>query len=308
MTYQFLDLANEILHQANEVPFASQSDFTNATGLHLFVKEAINDVIADIYSREDSTWPFLYTETTQVLTIGDNTYSLPATARVADWNSFYIDRVYGDADDFTSVTCTTSAFTIASGSFIDKGFAVGMKTRWQGLSANTSSDVTITVLTPTVMTVSETLTAISTPDTAFSVTNAYSSDNAQRLSLMDIGSYRSNYQEYTKNIKETTNYEKPWFVTQANDNTVIFGPGLPDATYLVRYGYFTKLTALSAYNDVPLIPEQYKRVIKAGVMVLINEFRDNVEMAAYQESKYEKIIYDMRRELIPLPDGIRYLI
>lgn len=307
--YTYMGIANEVLTAFNEVPFATTTEFDNATGFHLRVKEAINDVIAEIYTEGDNEWPFQSTKTTQVLTIGDNTYSAPNGSAKIDWESFYIDRVYGDESSLTSVTADSGAktFTAAAGSFIDLGFAVGMKVRWGGLTANTTSDYTINTLTATVMTVDEAVTTISTPDTSFTVENSIVFKSSKDLRTIDIDHYRQNYQSAARAAKLTSEYQLPNFVVRESDNNWIIGPSKPNATYLIRYEYFAAFSELSANDDVPTIPSRFKNVIKDGVSREVNRFRDNLELAREDHRKFLQGINNMKQELYPVSTSIRYL-
>ena len=51
MATTYLDLANELLRELNEVPLTS-SNFSGAVGFQAFVKDAINKSIFDIANQE----------------------------------------------------------------------------------------------------------------------------------------------------------------------------------------------------------------------------------------------------------------
>lgn len=309
-TYTYLKLVNEILQEANEVIFTGQTDFDNAVALHAHVKTKVNDVIKDILNREDNNWPFQLTDTSQVLTIGTEAYSSPVGAVIIDWESFYIDKVYADNNTLGTVTCDSGAktFTATSGSFIDSGFQIGMKVQWTGLSSNSLIDVTITNLSALVMTVSESITTVSTPQTAFTVTNVYLYSDARQLYSTDINTYRNLHLTNTKNCVLTSYYTKPTFVVRTNNNNLIFGPLKPNGTYLVRYQYYTQYTPLVSYNDTLIIPDLYAATIKKGVSMYINKFRDNDEAAISDAKLFEDSINEMRRQLIPQDEFASYLV
>ncbi len=307
--YTYMGIANEVLQSLNEVTFDSETEFNNAVGFHQFVKDAINRTISSIYTMGDNEWNFQATKTTQVLSIGDNTYNFPTAASKVDWGSFYIDRVYADEAALTSVTAdsATKTFTAAGGSFIDEGFEVGMQVRWSNLTANTTSDFTINTLTATVMTVDESVIDIVTPDTDFSVENAYTFRNSKRLRTIDIDHYRQNYLSAARNAKLTSDYMVPDFIVRESDNNFIVGPSKPNQTYLVRYEYFTKFSPMSAYDDVPTLPERHRHVIVNGTMVEANMFRDNPELAQIYRQNFDRSIGEMKMELTPIPTSLRYL-
>lgn len=84
----FLALTNKLLRRLNEVEL-TQSDFPSARGVQAFAKDAINAAVAKI-SNQNFEWPFNATSTTQLLTVGTNTYSFPSNLKYADWNSFHV--------------------------------------------------------------------------------------------------------------------------------------------------------------------------------------------------------------------------
>jgi len=305
MVYNYLSIVNKVLQSFNEVPFSTSTEFDNATSFQLDIKEAVNDVLKEINNRQDQEWSFQFTETSQILTAGETGYTTPTDTADVDWDSFYIDKVAATEEDFTSVTASASGktFTITTGSFITRNFAVGMKVRWDGVDDN-ATDVTINTLTATVMTVDETV--VDATSTEFNVKNAADGFSAAKLRLMNIDTYRSNYLINARDADTDSGWQKPSFVVRQTDNSYIVGPLRPDATYLVRYDYFASFTDLTISTSVPIVPERYEYVILAGVKKRGNEFRDNVELAGYFESKFDTGIADMRRDLIPSTDTLRY--
>ena len=310
MAFDYIGLSNEVLRAFNEVPFTDATAFSAAVGSDQFVKDSINNVLADIYNEGGHKWSWQHTQGTQVLTVGTTAYSAPSGTRSTDFNSFYIDKVYGDEDDFTSVTANSGAktFTIAAGSCITAGFAVGMVVQWGDLSEadNNDTDFTINTITATVMTVDETVTTISSADTAFCVTNAAGTPDFQKLSTIPKDVYNQFHLDKVSNAKETSNYTKPWFVVRELDNSYIFGPIKPDKTYLVKFDYYAGLTKLSASTDVPAIPEIYETVILDGVKQRVAEFRENDTMTANYKQLYKTGVDQMVLDLIPTADTLRY--
>jgi hypothetical protein len=88
MPSTYLELTNSLLTSFNEVALTS-GNFPNAIGPQANAKDAINDALSDLVNAERQ-WPFNIVETTQVLTPGVQTYSLPSTYKTVDWASFYI--------------------------------------------------------------------------------------------------------------------------------------------------------------------------------------------------------------------------
>ncbi len=91
MSTTFLSLVNAVGARLNEVPLNS-SNFASAGGIYSQLKEAVNSAITDINS-DQFRWPFNYQgENTQALTVGQQFYNYPATARDIDFNTFQLVR------------------------------------------------------------------------------------------------------------------------------------------------------------------------------------------------------------------------
>lgn len=86
----YLQLTNEVLQQLNEVSLSS-SNFSSATGIHGAAKSAVKYAIQIINSQKFE-WPFNSSSGSQVLTVGQEEYSFPSDYKIADWNSFYVEK------------------------------------------------------------------------------------------------------------------------------------------------------------------------------------------------------------------------
>lgn len=93
----YLTLTNDLLKQFNENTLDS-STFATARGVQDVAKQAIRDAVK-LVNTQNYIWPFNVAETTQLCTVGTNVYSFPSTFKIADMNSFYIEK-----DDDLSVT------------------------------------------------------------------------------------------------------------------------------------------------------------------------------------------------------------
>lgn len=87
MALTFLDLTNAVLNDLNEVQLDSMT-FTSASGFHNTAKRAVNSALFDIYTFEDTEWPFLWTQTTFNTVIGQVDYTKNASAVAINWDSF----------------------------------------------------------------------------------------------------------------------------------------------------------------------------------------------------------------------------
>jgi hypothetical protein len=86
MAYTYLDITNEVLARMNEVSLTS-SGFSSARGFKVLCKNAVNDSINFINHREFN-WPFNHTTGSETLVAGTSRYSIPATAKTVDYETF----------------------------------------------------------------------------------------------------------------------------------------------------------------------------------------------------------------------------
>jgi hypothetical protein len=86
MAYTYLDVTNEVLARMNEVTLTS-SGFNSARGFQIQCKNAVNDSINFINHREFN-WPFNHTTGSETLVAGTSRYSIPATAKTVDYETF----------------------------------------------------------------------------------------------------------------------------------------------------------------------------------------------------------------------------
>lgn len=103
MALTYLDVANDVLRELNEVPLSSQT-FPTARGFHAFVKGAINRALMDIANASDE-WPWLANlpqdigvsaHTNEVVTKRRQViYEFPEDVREVDWDSFVVTDMRG---------------------------------------------------------------------------------------------------------------------------------------------------------------------------------------------------------------------
>lgn len=86
MAYTYLDLTNEVLARFNEVALTS-SNFVNSRGFQTQCKNAVNDAINYINTREFS-WPYNHNTQTETLVAGTTRYTIPTNAKHVDYDTF----------------------------------------------------------------------------------------------------------------------------------------------------------------------------------------------------------------------------
>lgn len=95
----YLQLTNKVLKRLNEVQLDS-STFADVLGIHAAAKDAVIDALQKINAQKFE-WPFNATTGSQLLVVGQEEYTWPADYKIADWDSFYIEK-----DDALSVSTT----------------------------------------------------------------------------------------------------------------------------------------------------------------------------------------------------------
>jgi len=90
MAKTYLSLTNEVLNRMNEVELSS-SGFGSARGFQVQCKNAVNDAILYINSREFA-WPFNHTTTAETLVAGTTRYTFASTLKQVDFDTFRITK------------------------------------------------------------------------------------------------------------------------------------------------------------------------------------------------------------------------
>lgn len=90
MATTYLDLCNQVLRRLNEVEL-NQSDFASARGVQGLVKDAVKASVARI-NQQEFEWPFNAASHTENLVAGQTEYTFPANLKIADFNSFQIQK------------------------------------------------------------------------------------------------------------------------------------------------------------------------------------------------------------------------
>jgi hypothetical protein len=125
------------------------------------------------------------------------------------------------------------------------------------------------------------------------------------LPYIDFDKYRQEGDRDRDNdVYRTDDFSKPEMVVRKPSNNFILSPK-PDRIYTVQYEFYGTPTNLSAYTDVPVIPEFFENVILDGAIAQSYLFRDNLEQIAVAKNAYADGLVDMRRILIPMQNYMR---
>lgn len=90
MPSTYLTLCNLVLRRLNEVEIAA-SEFDTVRGVQALTKDSVKTAISKI-NQAEFEWPFNAAEHTQLLVQGQEEYVWPDAFKVADWNSFQIQK------------------------------------------------------------------------------------------------------------------------------------------------------------------------------------------------------------------------
>ena len=98
------------------------------------------------------------------------------------------------------------------------------------------------------------------------------------------------------------NYGEPKFVIKSPDNRKFGLSPIPDKVYNVHFYAFVRPTALSAYDDTMVLPEQYSNIVTARMRYYVWQFKESPQQAAFALDDYKKGMKQMKSNLMnPTP-------
>jgi len=104
---------------------------------------------------------------------------------------------------------------------------------------------------------------------------------------------------------DTQNYGEPRYVIRSPDHRKFGLSPIPDKVYNVHFYAYAKPTALSAYDDAIVLPDQYSPVILARTRYYVHQFKENLQQAAFALDDYKKGMKYMKSNLInPQPKSM----
>jgi hypothetical protein len=312
----FLSLTNRILKAFNETQLTSTT-FNSAYGFYAEAQDAVNRAIFDIYTEEDTKWPFAWLRTTFTTTPGVQAYTLNSSYFAIDWDSFMLPKPQITISSIslvgTTVTVNTSAphqlivgdaaslYNIndsATNVFYNANLGASATTGWTVLTTPTGSQFTFSV-------------PASSPTPSVTGTSYMQPPyQSQAIDLIDWNTYKDsgNYaNDLNGKVPQAvpSSYAQPSVVVRMNDNSIVLS-SVPDRIYTIQYDGFVLPTALSAYSDTPTMPLQWEQIIVDKALHYAYMFRDNVEQAEIAEQRYTKNVNKMRRILIPQTEYLRF--
>lgn len=128
-------------------------------------------------------------------------------------------------------------------------------------------------------------------------------NDTQKLSLISYEEYLNRFvdQEYETS---TGIRELPRYVFRAPNQVWGVTPN-PDKAYVVVFEYYSIPSELSAYTDVPTVPEQFRHIIVDGAMYYAYMFRGDLNSAQLSMQKFNEGLKNMRTIYINRYDYVR---
>ena len=97
---------------------------------------------------------------------------------------------------------------------------------------------------------------------------------------------------------DSQNYGEPQYVIRSPDHRKFGLSPIPDKVYNVHFYAYSAPTALSAYSDEIVFPDQYSNVITARTRYYVWQFKESPQQAAFALDDYKKGMRQMKSNLI----------
>ena len=278
----YLALTNDILGELNEVQLTS-TNFTNASGIQKFVKDAINRAYFDI-ANENPEFPWLSTTTS-----GDaQEYGNSFVDTVAGTRWYFLRKhssgPHGTAKDFGKVDWDNFYLTTEG---VGSCSAAGV---CSNVSYSTAATCIAADATWTDYDTSSVCTGASGTWTA-THTSPYSRQN---LNFIPIEVWKKFHRASDDNAKDTGIYGQPSRVIMSPDGRKFGLSPLPDKAYRIYFYAWEQIAELSAHSDEIKYSEQWSSVLLSKARYYIWQFKENIELSSMALEEYKKGIRLMR--------------
>ena len=101
---------------------------------------------------------------------------------------------------------------------------------------------------------------------------------------------------------DTQQYGEPKYIIRSPDHRKFGLSPIHDKVYNVHFYAYAAPTALSAYSDEIVLPDQYSNVITAKARYYVWQFKESPQQAAFAMDDYKKSMKQMKSNLInPAP-------
>jgi hypothetical protein len=126
---------------------------------------------------------------------------------------------------------------------------------------------------------------------------ASKSNQPRKLAVIPYTEYLETYRSGDDTGDSGSGIGVPLRVYQTQEEKFGVTPS-PDDAYVIEYKYWTFPTALSAYDDVCVVPDRFIHVVIDGAMMYMMRFRSNEQSAAVHQNDFVEGIKMMRRVLV----------
>ena len=123
------------------------------------------------------------------------------------------------------------------------------------------------------------------------------SNQPRKLAVIPYTEYLESYRSSDDTGDSGSGIGVPLRVYQTQEEKFGVTPS-PNDAYVIEYKYWTFPTAMTAYDDVCVIPDRFIHVVIDGAMMYMMRFRSNEQSAAVHQNDFVEGIKMMRRVLV----------
>jgi len=293
MAETYLTLTNKVIARLNEVALTSAT-FSSARGIQVQCQNSINESIRYINQKEFQ-YPFNHSTDTEVLTAGVARYSIPATAKTVDYNTF---RVVKDSDlSVVGGRLRVLNYNEYINAFITQEDDVNSTTT---STTHTNSVTTITVTSTSGFDSSGTLfigneeityTAIGSSTT---FTGCVRGANSTTAAIIASG----------VTVTQFNGGGVPEFIVRTPDNNYLLYP-FPRKSYTIKFDFFTFPTDMTVHGSTTTVPDRFAAIIVDGATAFVYQYRGETQQYQLNMDRFEQGIKNMQTLLINRFEYIR---
>ena len=293
MALTFLTLTNSVITRMNEVVLTSSS-FSNARGIQIQCKNAVNEAIRYINQREFG-YPFNHATETKTLTPGVVRYSVPTSTKYIDYNTARIKK------NLNVNASGNNLSKLSYNEYITKEYA-NQEDEISSTTLNGSHSSSVTTLTLT------STTGFDSSGTVFiggeQVT--YTGISGNDITGCTRGANSTTAETHASGVT-VTQFDRggvPQYIVRTLDNNYLLYP-FPDKQYTLTFDYFTFPSDLSAHDDTTTIPDRFAPVVVDGATAYVYQYRGELNQYQLNFERFNQGIKNMQTLVINKYDYIR---